>query len=63
MAIVPSPVAGPLDSSTACNHVPAMDRAELQAAQGPLKDRYRSDAAAALVTLRADGKLDEEQIA
>ena len=40
-----------------------MNRAELQAAQGPLKDRYRSDAAAALVTLRADGKLHEEQIA
>ena len=40
-----------------------MDRAELQTIQGPLKDRYRSDAAAALVTLRADGKLDEEKIA
>ena len=40
-----------------------MDRAELQAIQGPLKDRYRSDAAAALITLRADGTLDEEQIA
>jgi uncharacterized OsmC-like protein len=40
-----------------------MDRAELQAIQGPLKDRYRSDAAAALVTLRADGTLHEEQIA
>jgi uncharacterized OsmC-like protein len=40
-----------------------MDRAELQSIQGPLKDRYRSDAAAALVTLQADGKLDEEQIA
>jgi uncharacterized OsmC-like protein len=40
-----------------------MDRAELQAVQGPLKDRYRSDAASALVTLRADGKLHEEQIA
>jgi uncharacterized OsmC-like protein len=40
-----------------------MNRAELQEAQGPLKDRYRSDAAAALVTLRADGKLHEEQIA
>ena len=40
-----------------------MDRAELQAVQGPLKDRYRSDAAAALITLHAHGKLDEEQIA
>ena len=40
-----------------------MDRAELQAIQGPLKDRYRADAEAALVTLRADGQLDEKQIA
>jgi uncharacterized OsmC-like protein len=40
-----------------------MDRAELRAIQGPLKDRYRSDAGAALVTLRADGELDAGQIA
>jgi uncharacterized OsmC-like protein len=40
-----------------------MDRTELQAIQGPLKDRYRSDAEAALVTLRADGELDANQIA
>jgi uncharacterized OsmC-like protein len=40
-----------------------MDRAELQAAQKPLKDRYREEAGAALITLRADGKLDEEKIA
>jgi uncharacterized OsmC-like protein len=40
-----------------------MDRAELKAIQGPLKDRYRSDAEAALVTLRAEGTLDENQIA
>ena len=40
-----------------------MDRAELQAVQKPLKDRYREEPAAALVTLRADGKLDEERIA
>src|SRR6185312_5615472 len=31
--------------------------------QKPLKERYREEPAAALVTLRADGKLDEEQIA
>src|SRR6266480_1316285 len=31
--------------------------------QKPLKDRYRDEPAAALITLRADGKLDEEQIA
>jgi uncharacterized OsmC-like protein len=40
-----------------------VDRAELQAVQKPLKDRYREEPTAALVTLRADGKLDEEKIA
>ena len=40
-----------------------MDRAELQAAQKPLKDRYREEPAAARVTLRADGRLDEENSA
>jgi uncharacterized OsmC-like protein len=40
-----------------------VDRAELQAVQKPLKDRYRDEPAAALITLRADGTLDEEQIA
>jgi uncharacterized OsmC-like protein len=41
----------------------SMDRAELQAVQKPLKDRYREEPTAALITLRADGKLDEEKIA
>jgi uncharacterized OsmC-like protein len=40
-----------------------VDRAELQEAQKPLKERYREEPAAALITLRADGKLDEEKIA
>ena len=40
-----------------------MDRAELQAAQKPLKDRYREEPAAALITLRAGGELDAENIA
>src|SRR5207253_6073183 len=40
-----------------------VDRAELQALQAPLKDRYREDPGAALITLRAEGTLDEEQIA
>jgi len=40
-----------------------VDRAELQATQKPLKDRYRDEPAAALITLRADGELDEEHIA
>src|SRR6476620_9690531 len=40
-----------------------MDKAELQAEQEPLKERYREEPGTALVTLRADGTLDEEQIA
>jgi uncharacterized OsmC-like protein len=40
-----------------------VDRAALQAVQKPLKDQYREEPAAALITLRADGELDEEQIA
>ena len=40
-----------------------MDRAELQELQKPLKERYREDPEAALVTLRAEGRLDEERIA
>jgi len=39
-----------------------VDRAELQAAQAPLKDRYRADPEAALVTLRAEGTLGDEQV-
>ena len=36
-----------------------MNRDELRAVQEPLKDRYREDGGAALVTLRASGTLDE----
>ncbi len=36
-----------------------VDPEELRALQAPLKDRYRTDPAAALVTLRAQGTLDE----
>lgn len=35
-----------------------MDKAELQALQKPLKDRYREDPASALITLRAEGAVD-----
>ena len=34
-----------------------MDQAQLRAIQSPLKERYESDPAAALVTLKADGEL------
>ena len=40
-----------------------MDRVELQTMQAPLKERYREEPEAALVTLRAKGELDETQIA
>jgi len=40
-----------------------MKREELRALQRPIKDRYRSDPQAALVTLRAEGKLDDQEIA
>jgi uncharacterized OsmC-like protein len=33
-----------------------MDAEQLKAVQGPLKDRYRQDPQAALITLRAEGK-------
>ncbi|MEA2220946.1 MAG: hypothetical protein QOJ35_3572 [Solirubrobacteraceae bacterium] len=36
-----------------------MDRDELRGAQQPLKQRYRDEPAAALVTLRASGTLDD----
>lgn len=40
-----------------------MNGDELRAMQAPLKDRYRSDPAAAVVTLHASGSLDGEGIA
>jgi uncharacterized OsmC-like protein len=40
-----------------------VDRSELQAVQAPLKERYREEPGAALITLNADGELDAEQIA
>jgi len=39
-----------------------MDRAALQAAQAPLKDGYRDKPEAAAWTLRADGRLGEENV-
>ncbi len=40
-----------------------MDATELRALQAPIKDRYKSDADAALITLRARGTLDDQNIA
>jgi uncharacterized OsmC-like protein len=39
-----------------------MDRAQLRATQQPIKDRYRREPEAALVTLHADGQLDGSEI-
>ncbi len=39
-----------------------METEELRAAQAPLKERYREDPAAALVTLRAEGDLGAEGV-
>lgn len=40
-----------------------MDLAQLKSLQGPLKEAYRDDAAKALVTLRAQGAVDDANIA
>ncbi len=40
-----------------------MDAAALRAMQAPIKDRYKSEPSAALITLKARGSLDETQIA
>src|SRR5438477_7614693 len=40
-----------------------MEREALRQVQAPLKDRYRQDAAAAMITLHADGELGSEEVA
>jgi uncharacterized OsmC-like protein len=40
-----------------------MDATELRAMQAPIKDRYKSDPDAALITLKAKGSLDDQSIA
>jgi uncharacterized OsmC-like protein len=40
-----------------------VDSAELRAVQQPLKDAYREDPKQAVITLRAQGQLDEQAIA
>ena len=39
-----------------------MDAAELRAMQAPIKDKYKTDAKAAFITLRAKGSIDEQNI-
>jgi len=40
-----------------------MDAAELRATQAPIKDRYKSDPRAAMITLKAKGSIENEGIA
>jgi uncharacterized OsmC-like protein len=40
-----------------------VDRQQLQEAQRPIKERYRDDPDAAVITLEADGALDADEIA
>ena len=40
-----------------------MDAAELRAMQAPIKERYKSDPSAAVITLKARGSIDNEGIA
>ncbi len=40
-----------------------MDAAELRALQAPIKERYKTDPKAAIVTLRAKGALDDTNVA
>ena len=40
-----------------------MDAAELRATQAPIKERYKSDPGAAMITLKAKGSIDNEGIA
>ena len=40
-----------------------MNREQLRAAQKPIKERYRHEPEAALLTLRAEGQLDDQEVA
>src|SRR6186713_3686172 len=40
-----------------------MDATELRSMQAPIKDRYKSDPGAALITLKARGSIDDTNIA
>src|SRR3989440_9454783 len=40
-----------------------MDATALRAMQAPIKDRYKSDPGAAMITLRAKGSIDDQNIA
>ena len=56
LGVVTRPGAEPFKNR---ERIGGMNRDELRALQGPLKQRYREDARAALVTLTAEGRLGE----
>src|SRR3954452_23494072 len=53
----------PTPSRRAYAKMGAMDTTALRALQAPLKERYRAEPEAAVVTLKAEGALDDEAIA
>lgn len=55
----PARQVGILTATSSREGVPAMRRDQLRAMQAPLKERYRSEPEAAVVTLEADGVLGE----
>jgi uncharacterized OsmC-like protein len=40
-----------------------VDREQLRAIQQPIKERYRTEPEAALITMRAEGEVDEQEVA
>jgi uncharacterized OsmC-like protein len=58
-----TPLYGKRSSDPTLNEAFPMDSTALRALQAPLKDRYRSDPDAAVVTLKAQGRLDDQSIA
>ena len=53
----------PVNPRGSVDYASVVDREQLRALQKPLKDRYRDDPTSALVTPRAEGRVDGEQVA
>src|SRR5204863_1074775 len=56
-------LACPADRPQMSDTIAGMDSTELRALQAPLKERYRAEPDAAVVTLKAEGSLDHERVA
>jgi uncharacterized OsmC-like protein len=59
--LILSVITGP--AMTVENKEQTMDANELRAMQAPIKERYKTDAGAALITLKARGTLEDQHIA